>query len=380
MIRNKLLIAVVLLSLPSLASSADLPFYIGVSAGASSLRPDTENSAFEIDSSVSAGAGVFIGYDFSPRISFEAGYNELGSATLSNDTGKSDISYSAISAGALMYLYGDADDIAERNGFSGYVRLGLNSMSNETNIPLEQADNVAIWAGVGIEWPFARSLSLRGELSSFDGDAQAARLSVLFRPRTQSASSRASRVPGQPSLPDQSTPSGSVQQRPSIASSPAPNPVPSPVPGPLPKIVQPSQTPSNDVASGACQAPAVNEPTDAQGCALFSGPLRGVEFSSGTAQLTPVGLQLLDRLAQKLLSYPRVVVEVQAHTESFGNAARAKEIAKQRTLAVARYLAGKGVPVSRLRARAFGHSKPLSADDTVAGRRRNNRVELQVLR
>jgi len=155
-----------------------------------------------------------------------------------------------------------------------------------------------------------------------------------------------------------------------------PQQVPQRAPQSVPKVIP---APSVGTRSN-CSAPVANEPSDAQGCALFSGKLRGVEFVSGTASLTPVAAQLLDRLAQNLTRNPSVKIEIQGHTESFGNEARAKEIAKQRTLAVARHLAGRGVSVQRLKARAFGHSQPLVADTSTAGRRQNNRIELRVFR
>lgn len=362
-----ILIAAIALGTPTVGVSAGLPWYAGVAGGVSSLRPETENSPFTVDSDVSFGAGAFVGYDFSRRFSFELGYNYLGSATLSSDTGKTDIGYTALSAGALAYLYGNANDLIDRSGFAGYVRLGVSSMNNSATIPLEREDNVAIMAGIGAEWPFSRSLSLRGELTSFDGDAQTARVSVLYRPRAGA---------------QRGTPAGRVLQAPQA---PRVQPVPqqqTPVPV-APKInTQPSapSQPATSIAQSNCSAPAASEPADARGCAVFSGKLRGVEFTSGTAALTPVASQLLDRLAQNMMNYPNIAIEIQAHTESFGSEARARDIAKQRTLAVARYLAGRGVPVQRLRARAFGHSQPVAADDSTAGRRQNNRIELRVLR
>jgi len=362
-----ILIAAIVLGAPTVGSSAGLPWYAGVTGGASSLRPDTQSSAWTLDSEVSFGGGVFVGYDFSRRFSFELGYNYLGSATLKNDTGTTDIGYTALSAGALMYLLGDANDIADRNGFAGYLRLGVSSMDNSAVIRLDREDNMAVMAGIGAEWPLTTSLSLRGELTSFDGDAQALRASVLYRPRagTQRGTPVA-RAPQRPQVPQ-------VQPQ---APQPMPQQVPQRAPQSVPKVIP---APTVDTRSN-CSAPVANEPSDAQGCALFSGKLRGVEFVSGTASLTPVAAQLLDRLAQNLTRNPSVKIEIQGHTESFGNEARAKEIAKQRTLAVARHLAGRGVSVQRLKARAFGHSQPLVADTSTAGRRQNNRIELRVFR
>ena len=364
------------------SSVAAVPWYAGVAGGVSSLRPDTENSVWTADSEASLGGGVFVGYDFSRRISLELGYNLLGNATLRNDTGTTDIGYTAFSAGGLMYLLGDASDIADRNGFAGFIRLGVNLMDNSATIRLDREDNVALLAGVGVEWPLSNKLSLRGELTTFDGDAQAARASVVYRPRSGSQRGRtpvaqtpqtprvaqAPQVAQAPSAPAAPT----VQQQPAT---PAPQPVPKVNPAPSLEV-----QPSTSIAqAGNCVAPVANEPADASGCAVFSGTLRGVEFQSGTAQLTPASAQLLDRLAGNLQRYPNISIEIQAHTESFGSESRAKEIARQRTLSVARHLAGRGIPVSRLRARAFGHSIPVADDNSPAGRRQNNRIVLRVL-
>lgn len=337
-----LIAAAVMLVCPIAGTSASTSWYAGLAGGASSLRPKTSNSPFEIDSNVSFGGGVFIGYDYNRRVSFEAGYNHLGAATLSGETGKNDVEYSAMSAGVLMYVHGDTVDIAQRNGFAGYFRLGLNSMSNSASIPLEQEDNLGIWAGVGVEWPFSRNLNLRGEITSFDGDAQAARLAVLYRLRSNVQSAASISDPQKPAQIDQ------------IQSQREPEPA-------------------------TCVAPASNEPSDAQGCALFSGSLNGVDFVSGTANLTEQGSQLLDQLGKNLLRYDAIMIEIQAHTESFGNQVRAKEVARLRTIAIARHLVGLGVPVNRLKARAFGHSRPIAPDGTAAGRQQNNRIELLVL-
>lgn len=373
-----LTVAATMLAFPIAGTCASSPWYVGLAGGASSLRPETTNSPFEIDSSVSFGGGVFIGHHYNTRFSFEAGYNYLGAATLSGESGKNDIEYTALSAGALMYVLGDSVDIAQRNGFTGYVRLGLNSMSNSTTIPLEQEDNLGIWAGVGVEWPISQNLNLRAEIASFDGDAQTARLAVLYRLRSNAQSASTVRTPQTPAVVAQ-TPSQQEAEPEQPASTPTQQNTAPTSESTLDQTTLDTVQPSSDDNENSCVAPASNEPIDAQGCALFGGLLNGVAFASGTGNLTEEASPLLDQLGNNLLRYDAIVIEIQAHTESFGNQARANEIAKQRTIAIARYLVGRGVPVNRLKARAFGHSRPLAPDDTVAGRQQNNRIELRVL-
>ncbi len=367
------------------ANAAGIPWYVGVAAGPSFLKPDTRNSGFSVDSDVSFGAGVFGGVDLTDRFSIELGYSYLGKATLSNQSGETDIGYAAVSAGALWYLFGDANDIAERNGFSGFLRLGVNAMSNQHSIPLEREDNTSLWLGAGVEWPFNNNLNLRAELNTFDGDAQAARVSVLYRPRVNSRNVSAVRAPrptNQTPAPTRDEPQarqpgngGSAIQQPETRR-PA---TPQLEPAPRPPAQSSGQNAAPSVATNDCVAPAQGEPVNSRGCALFSGPLRGAEFAQGTATLTSIGAQRVDQLAALLKRYPNIVIEIQAHSESFGNPAQANAVTRQRAVSIARRLASSGVPVQRLRARAFGSSQPVASEQSAGGRRLNNRIELRVL-
>lgn len=373
--QKKQLIFAVLMTLPFMAHSIELPWYAGVAGGVSSLRPETQNSPFTLDSSMSFGGGAFVGYDVNKRLSFELGYNFLGNATLSGANGKTDVGYTAISASGLLYVYGAAEDIAQRDGFAGFVRLGMSSMNNRASIPLDRADNVAILAGLGIEWPFSSNMNLRAEINSFDGDAQAARLSVVYRPRIILSSATATRAP----VSKESSEPTSAPKIAKPVDAPQTTDVSPTVETELPRVPKAVSEPATSAADKDCAVPLGREPVDAQGCALFSGIMRNVGFEQGTAVLTPTSGQQLNRLSSNLLSNPDIIIEIQAHTESFGSAALAKDISRQRAVAVARYLAGRGVPVQQLRARAFGHSRPLTSDEGSVGRRQNNRIALQVL-
>jgi len=107
--------------------------------------------------------------------------------------------------------------------------------------------------------------------------------------------------------------------------------------------------------------------------------VKGVEFESGTALLTAAAGQQLDSLAASLAQHPAIVVEIGAYTEAFDNPDTALRIARDRAIAVARYLKGQGIPVSRLRARAFGNSQPRASSDSTASQPLQNRIELTVL-
>ena len=131
--------------------------------------------------------------------------------------------------------------------------------------------------------------------------------------------------------------------------------------------------------SDTCARPSAAEPLDPQGCALFGGVQPGVDFEIGTANLTDIARSVLKLEAFNLRQHPELVVEIRVHTERFADPDLAASLARERAIAVARFLATEGVNVQRLRARAFGSTQPRASNATDGGRRLNNRVEFRVL-
>ncbi len=109
----------------------------------------------------------------------------------------------------------------------------------------------------------------------------------------------------------------------------------------------------------------------ALGDALADG---AISFESGTATLTPGSREILDSVAAVLERYPRLVAEVQGHTDSEGDDGTNRRLSQRRADAVAAYLLEAGVPDSSLRAQGYGESEPIDTNDTPAGRSRNRRV------
>jgi len=159
--------------------------YLGLGGGLSRLSPETNDSPLTLDDNLSTALGVFVGYDLTDRISVELGYTDLGSAGLSAGE---DIGYSALSAGAVAYVFGDPGGVAARDAVATYLRLGVSSIDNQADIQLAEENNTSIWAGVGVEWPLLERIGVRGEIASFDSDAQAVMVSFLYRPRKHSRS------------------------------------------------------------------------------------------------------------------------------------------------------------------------------------------------
>lgn len=352
---NKLLLAACLALFTVMPAAAiERNPYFGLGAGISKLTPDVGNSGLTLDKDSSTAVSVTLGMPVTKRFNAELGYSQLGSAELSNQ----DIGYSAFSLGAVAYVLGNDTRIHNEPGLRAYLRLGLNVMDNDTDIRLKKADNTAIWLGAGLEWPLATRFSIRGELASFDGDAQALTLALLFQPGARQSRSPLIVTPpvvtAAPEVEPQATPEPVIQ--------PEPQPLPEPTLQPLP---EPEIVPMPD-------------PTPAVTPVPESGVLTGVEFESDTAILTPNGNRVLAQLAVSMQAYPSLSIEIGAHTDGAKGDANKLALTRGRAIAVARQLVANGISVSRLKARSYGANKPIAEGDSEDARRLNNRVEITV--
>ena len=102
--------------------------------------------------------------------------------------------------------------------------------------------------------------------------------------------------------------------------------------------------------------------------------LRGVNFVTGSADLTPASRTTLDRIAKILAGVKDVRAQVQGHTDNQGDAAANQQLSQRRAASVVAYLVGKGIAADRLVARGFGESRPIAPNATDAGRAKNRRV------
>ncbi len=104
--------------------------------------------------------------------------------------------------------------------------------------------------------------------------------------------------------------------------------------------------------------------------------LRGVNFKSGSPEMTFESYQALEPLLQQLRQYPEVVIEIRGHSDSMGNYNKNLLLSQQRADAVRQYLISKGVEPERIRAVGFGSSSPIADNRTAAGRAQNRRIEV----
>ena len=107
--------------------------------------------------------------------------------------------------------------------------------------------------------------------------------------------------------------------------------------------------------------------------------LTGVAFAFNSDQLLPESNKVLDEAAKTLKEeYGGSTVEVAGHTDSLGTEAFNKDLSQRRAEAVRQYLIKAGVDGQLLTAVGYGSSQPVADNRTMAGHKKNRRVELRI--
>lgn len=112
-------------------------------------------------------------------------------------------------------------------------------------------------------------------------------------------------------------------------------------------------------------------------CKLFQGTLKGVNFESGSANLTAEARKVLQAAAEALKGESKLSVEIQAHTDYIGSAAANQTLSEARANAVKAFLVERGISSERLTTTGLGESQPIADNQTAKGRSANRRVELK---
>ncbi|MBX3043348.1 MAG: OmpA family protein [Ignavibacteriae bacterium] len=87
----------------------------------------------------------------------------------------------------------------------------------------------------------------------------------------------------------------------------------------------------------------------------------------------------LDRVAEFMNSNPKFTLRIEGHSDNFGSLEDNFNISHSRSKEVVGYLVQKGINQSRLISTAYGSLRPISTNDTPAGRQKNMRVELTLI-
>lgn len=90
------------------------------------------------------------------------------------------------------------------------------------------------------------------------------------------------------------------------------------------------------------------------------------------------GPELL-KIIRFLKENPRVRVEIGGHTDNSGAATHNRELSEKRARSVYEFLISHGIDKRRLEPRGYGPDRPISGNETEAGRQKNRRIEFRIL-
>lgn len=107
--------------------------------------------------------------------------------------------------------------------------------------------------------------------------------------------------------------------------------------------------------------------------------LSDLNFDAGRAVISGSSYPELDEVVLMLKNNPRMVIQLEGHTDVRGNANANLKLSEERVKAVKSYLVSKGGSKGRIKTKAFGGTAPISREDTEEAHSLNRRVELRIL-
>ena len=157
-------------------------WYAGAGLGLSRLEPDSNGTIYRVDDKSSSGLKLYVGYDWSDKISIEGYYSDLGEAKMSPH---GEVSYKDLGAAGLYYVYQAHDK--QHKGLEVFVKAGLGWMKNDSDLPYERVHNSHVMLGLGGAYQLDNGFSLRADLDLYDEDSQFFTLSISKRFKPGSA-------------------------------------------------------------------------------------------------------------------------------------------------------------------------------------------------
>jgi OOP family OmpA-OmpF porin len=102
-------------------------------------------------------------------------------------------------------------------------------------------------------------------------------------------------------------------------------------------------------------------------------------FQVGNALISMESYPELDQVVKMLHDNPRMVIQLEGHTDVKGDPKKNLQLSRDRVEAVRDYLIGKGVTKTKVKTKAFGGTSPLSRENTDEAHKLNRRVEVRIL-
>jgi len=102
-----------------------------------------------------------------------------------------------------------------------------------------------------------------------------------------------------------------------------------------------------------------------------------IPFTINSNAIDTESYPVLDQIANHLVNNPTITVGVKGYTDNSGSSTYNESVSGFRASAVQSYLIGKGVDPEKIKVFAMGNANPIASNSTIAGRKRNRRVEVE---
>ncbi|MDD5151919.1 MAG: OmpA family protein, partial [Flavobacterium sp.] len=99
-------------------------------------------------------------------------------------------------------------------------------------------------------------------------------------------------------------------------------------------------------------------------------------FNSGKSSFQQQTYPILQNITSILKEYPDAQFSIEGHTDSDGNNDANQTLSENRASAVKNYLVKNGIASTRLTSVGYGETKPVSSNKTAAGKAKNRRTEV----
>lgn len=108
--------------------------------------------------------------------------------------------------------------------------------------------------------------------------------------------------------------------------------------------------------------------------------LKELIFEQGRAKISAKSFAELDKVVAMINQNPKMIIQLEGHTDTRGDAKANLKLSESRVEAVKDYLVSKNIAKSKVKTKAFGGTAPISNEDTEEAHRLNRRVELRILK
>jgi outer membrane protein OmpA-like peptidoglycan-associated protein len=102
-------------------------------------------------------------------------------------------------------------------------------------------------------------------------------------------------------------------------------------------------------------------------------------FQVGKAKIESASFEELDQVVKMLQAYPKMIIQLEGHTDVMGDPKQNMRLSQERVDAVKDYLVSKGVAKNKVKTKAFGGTQPVSRADTEEAHNMNRRVQVRIL-